>query len=242
MKIDVLFTPVELSHQRIEGRVVVVIDVFRATSCIVTAMASGAWRLIPVISVDDAHAMREVLGDGEVVLLGGERHTRLIEGFDLDNSPFSYSPQRVAGATIVMSTTNGTRALRGAVDFGASEVLVGSIVNATAVARAAGSAGRDVAILCAGRKDLFTIEDSLCAGMLVSMIEAEHTAQMSDAAFAMKDFYDRYADNLRVPLRHCAHYNQIMDNGLADDVAYCLTPDLLDVVPRMSLTKGHITI
>ncbi|MEG2866066.1 MAG: 2-phosphosulfolactate phosphatase, partial [Mucinivorans sp.] len=141
MNIDVLLTPLEISPARVAGRVVVVVDVFRATTCITAAMANGVKRLIPVTTIEEALAMREQLRSTEQVLLGGERRTVKIEGFDLDNSPASYLEPSVVGSTIVMTTTNGTRALNGAVDAGAARVLVGAMVNARAVARAASESG-----------------------------------------------------------------------------------------------------
>lgn len=239
MNIDVLLTPMEIEPDRVSGRVVIVIDVFRATSCICTAIASGAKGVVPATTIEQAMSLKADLCSAHRVLLGGERFTRKIDGFDLDNSPLSYDRDMVEGAMIVMSTTNGTRALNGALAAGAQRVVVGALVNAKAVAKAVGQMGLDVAILCAGRKDHYTMEDALAAGMIASLIQAEHTATLSDIAYTMIDFYDRHKDDLRAVLRHCAHYNHVMDGGLADDVAYCLSTDLLDVVPQFD--NGCIT-
>lgn len=241
MNIDVLLTPLEICPERVSGRVAVVIDVFRATSCICTAFANGARRLIPVTTVEGAWALHEKLAVGDRVLLGGERHTRLIEGFDLDNSPFSYSRERVEGATIVMSTTNGTRALEGCVEAGAAAVLVGALVNAAAAATEAGARGKDIVVVCAGRKDRYTTEDVLAAGMIAGLIAEGHTAELTDAAYCARTLYNNSATDLRGFLQAgCTHYRQIVAGGLADDVAYCLERNILEVVPELDFGEGSI--
>lgn len=234
MKLDIVLTPEEASEERLSGRMVAVIDVFRATSCICTAMEHGARRLIPLTSIDECLSLRGKLANDETVLLGGERKTKLIDGFDLDNSPFSYSSDRVSGATIIMSTTNGTRAINTAEHAGAARVAVGAFLNARAVAEYLGSAGLDIAILCAGRHNRFTMEDALCAGYIASVIESQHTCELTDIAWSMADFATRYNEDLRVPLRNCMHYNQIIETGLADDVAFCLQRDVFTSVPFVS--------
>ncbi|MEG1372246.1 MAG: 2-phosphosulfolactate phosphatase [Mucinivorans sp.] len=241
MNIDVLLTPLEISPARVAGRVVVVVDVFRATTCITAAMANGVKRLIPVTTIEEALAMREQLRSTEQVLLGGERRTVKIEGFDLDNSPASYLEPSVVGSTIVMTTTNGTRALNGAVDAGAARVLVGAMVNARAVARAASESGLDITILCAGRADRYTMEDALGAGMIIQALSHDHTVELSDIAYTTLDFYEHHTADLRAALRNCLHYNYIISNGLADDVAYCLRADELAAVGQLDLISGEIT-
>ena len=237
MNADVLLTPLEICPERLEGRAAVVVDVFRATSCICTAVANGVGRLIPVTTIEQALELRERLGSSERVLLGGERRTKLIEGFDLDNSPFSYSRERVAGATVVMSTTNGTRALEGCVEAGAAAVLVGSMLNAEAVAEELKRRGKDVAVVCAGRQDRFTTEDVVAAGLIVGLLNAE----LTDAAHCAATLYNNSKNDLRALLRAgCAHYRQIVANGLADDVAYCLDRNVLSVVPELNFADRSI--
>lgn len=233
MEIDILLTPIEVTRERVEGRAVVVIDVFRATSCICAAFNSGAAELIPLTSIDDCLDMRSRLTDRRV-LLGGERKTRKIEGFDLDNSPLSYCDADIKGATIIMSTTNGTRTLNAAEDAFAHTIGIASINNAAAAADFLASQGRDVAIICAGRHNRYTMEDAMCAGYIASLINERHTCHLSDIAWIMADSYTRHKGDMRAALRNSVHYNQIMDGGLADDVAYCLQTDILTNVPILS--------
>lgn len=241
MIVDVIFTPVEASAERIEGRTLVVIDVFRATSCICAAIENGAARLIPTTTVEQSLAMRDKLRlSGHRVLLGGERKMELIDGFDLDNSPRSYMRDDVHGASVVMTTTNGTRSIELASAHGAREVLIGSLLNGRAAAKRAAESLGDVVLFCSGRQDRFTTEDAICAGYMVRVIQEGWQCETTDAAWAVADLYDRYKDNLRVPLRHCEHYNRIISHGLADDVDYCLQRDIFTTVPR--LVDGSITL
>lgn len=234
MKVDILLTPCDVSAERVAHHCVVVIDVFRATSCICTAMENGAKRLIPLTTIDECLAMRDNLNDKGHILLGGERKTRKIEGFDLDNSPLSYSRSVVEGSTVIMSTTNGTRAINAAAQAGASAIGIACLLNGSAAADFLGGLGRDVAILCAGRHDRFTMEDALCAGYIARLLNERHTCELSDIAWSLADMEARYTDDLRVPLRNCTHYNQILEGGLADDVAFCLQRDIFSYVPRLN--------
>lgn len=234
MRVDVIFTPVEASAARIEGRTVVVIDVFRATSCICAAIENGASRLVPMTTVDQSLAMREKLSaTGHRVLLGGERKMVRIDGFELDNSPRSYSADMVGGADVVMTTTNGTRSIELAEKFGACEVLIGSLLNGRAAALRAAESRGDVVLFCSGRQDHFTMEDALCAGYMVGVIVDGWECELSDAAWAMGDLYGRYCDDLRGALRYSEHYSRMLNAGLADDVEYCLQRDIFSTVPRL---------
>lgn len=145
MKIDVIGTAAEVSPERVKGRIACVVDVFRATSVISTAMANGARKIIPLTEIQDCIDLREsMLADSshsdddynQKVLLAGERNTVIIEGFDLDNSPRAFTRDVVGGATIIMSTTNGTRALDSARD--ADALFVASLLDAEAACRAMG--------------------------------------------------------------------------------------------------------
>ena len=151
----------------LRGHVAVVIDVLRATTTIVHALASGAREVIPCSEVAEALAIRDRLGK-ETCRLGGERHGLLIEGFDLDNSPFSYTPDSVGGRTVVFTTTNGTRAL--AAVSTADQVLVAGFVNRAATSERLRADGRPVWIVCAGTDGGVTAEDVLVAGALAAEI------------------------------------------------------------------------
>jgi 2-phosphosulfolactate phosphatase len=159
--VRVWMLPELLEGEQLAGGVAVVIDVLRASTTIIHALANGANGVLPCETVDEALAVAAGLSPGEA-LLGGERGGTRIEGFDLDNSPLRYTPHTVAGKTIVFTTTNGTRALRAC--SAAARVLIGAFVNRSALARVLQQDGRPVHLVCAGTKGQLTAEDVLFAG------------------------------------------------------------------------------
>ncbi len=167
MRIDVSLLPNELPAERLEGRAVVVIDVLRATSVMVRAIAEGALELLPVRTVEEAFALAKRF-PRETTLLGGERGGRQIEGFDFGNSPREYTPARVRGKRLIMTTTNGTKAFHSVA--AAREILVGSFFNVGALADRILASGLDLVIFPSGNYGQFSLEDTVCAGMLTDLI------------------------------------------------------------------------
>lgn len=243
MQVDIIGTAAEVSPERVEGRNAAVIDVFRATSVIVTALGNGAREIIPMTGIEESFELRDRIaekhratGDSGPVLLGGERKTVIIEGFDLDNSPLRYTPDIVRDATIVMSTTNGTRAVNCAQGL-ADEIYIAALLNADAVARRLGQLGKDVALVCSGRHDRFTIEDSLCAGMMARYLGRHYGYKLTDFAWWCADVYARYEDDLQQALDHCLHYHTIRDRW-AEDIEWCLQRNVLDTTPHITKEGG----
>ena len=233
MRVEVAFTPAELPKGGAAGRTVVVIDVLRATSTIVQALVSGARRVIPVASVEEAVRKAEELGRADVRLCG-ERDVLPIRGFDLGNSPEDFTPERVSGYTLVMSTTNGTRALLAAT--GCEQCLVGALLNAVAVAGRLAAEGRDAVLLCAGREGRFAYEDAYCAGVLLRALrQTQPGVSIDDAGRAALRLAGRAADPLGA-LQRTAAARRIKEQGLARDVPFCARIDVYDVVPGFD---GH---
>ena len=232
MRISVYFTPAELGAGDLAGRTVVVIDVLRATSTLVEALANGARSVFPAQTTDDAVRLAQALGR-EDVLLCGERRGLKIQGFDLGNSPLEFTAERVAGKVLVMSTTNGTPALTACV--GAKQVLVASLLNLDAVVRELVAAGEDVEILCAGREKRFALEDALCAGMIALGVRSrlERAPRTNDAAAVAMSLARRAAGRMERWLARSAAGRALKGVGLADDVAYCAAVDRHAVVPRL---------
>lgn len=237
-RIDVYFSPSELRRE-LKGKVAVVVDVLRATSTIVEAFANGAKTIYPVATTEDAVNLKQTL-DREDVLLSGERRSRPIEGFDLGNSPREFTAEAVADKTIIMTTTNGTPALL--LGDTADRCIVAAFLNLDAVASELAEGDRPVAILCAGREGRFATEDALFAGLLVRSIRAKRTGavRLNDAAFAATALERRYRVHLHRVVAHTSAARQIIDAGLAEDIAYCLTVSRHNVVPVMS--DRHITL
>lgn len=216
----------------VQGCFTVVLDVLRATSTIITALSRGARAVIPVADIPDAIALTRTLDRG-AVLLCGERQGVRISGFDLGNSPLEYTSERVAGRTLVMTTTNGTRAIVAARD--AEEIVIGGILNAASVARMARLSGLPVTLLMAGTQGRFSLEDALGAG---AIIDALHGAQPDDLGHVCHRLFRENRVDLKGALEVCTHYHRLLELGFAEDIAWCMKRDTLDTVPRFE--KDHI--
>ena len=231
MKLDVLITPGELMPADVSRRTVVMVDVLRASSTIVEALAAGARALYPVAEVEEALKLANTLGREEV-LLCGERKSLAIDGFDLGNSPGDFTAERVAGKMIVMSTTNGTGALVAA-SVG-ERVVVASELNLSAVVDDLHRSGAEPVFICAGREGRFALEDAVCAGTIAArLIEAageEVEWELNDGAMAALAMAERYPDPDEL-FRLTAAGKQIVEAGLREDLAFCALTDRHDVVP-----------
>jgi 2-phosphosulfolactate phosphatase len=226
--LDVVFTPLELSGASVGERTVVVLDVLRATSTILEALVNGAQAVVPVDSVEAAVRKAEEIGRDHA-LLCGERDTQPIAGFPLGNSPQEFTAERVSGKTLVMTTTNGTRAL--VLGGTAARCVVGSFLNLSAVARSIG--GDDALIVCAGREGRFALEDALCAGAIVRRVMRDDSARprLNDAARTAMLLARRYEQNLERVLLRCAAGRRLRETGRARDVRYCARADRHARVP-----------
>ena len=229
--IDVLWLPGELASVRAGARTTVVIDVIRATTSITTALAAGAERVIPALTVV---AAREAAARTEGSLLCGEREGVPPPGFDLGNAPGEFDRATVAGRTLVFTTTNGTAAVEAVRDAGA--VRLGCFRNVGAVARAvAGDAARGgcgVSILCAGRRGRVSMDDAWCAGHLVTrFVQTVGGATLTDGARAAQALSAELGPPTAVGLARTAAGRGLRAIGRADDLRACATVDDLTAVP-----------
>jgi 2-phosphosulfolactate phosphatase len=238
LKASVYFTYREVEPGALQDHVAVVIDVLRASSTIGAALEAGAQALYPVESTEEAVKLAGSLGRTET-LLAGERKGLRIEGFDLGNSPREFTPEVVAGKKIVMTTSNGTNALVAAA--AARRVLVGSMLNLSAVARAVADAPQ-VAVVCSGRYGRFGIDDALCAGMLLARLASGRALELEDggrAALALAGAYGADAGFLAGSEAGRA----LAGIGLAEDVDWCARVDASALVPelieRRIVPEGH---
>jgi 2-phosphosulfolactate phosphatase len=216
VRVHVAFTPAEA----VAAPLGVVIDVMRATSTIVQALASGYRRVLCCAEIEDARALRAELGD--TAITGGERNAERIDGFDAGASPREFLEPRAE--TLILSTTNGTRAIVTAA-ASCGEVVLGSLLNLDAVTRLVRDRSHDIVVLCAGFKDDFAIDDAYCAGRIVSQLEADR----SDAAIAAELVADRYPNAI-----DGINARTYGPPGLEDDIAWCSQVSVLEVVPRLS--------
>lgn len=235
MKIEVIATAAEVNRDRVEGKVACIIDVFRATSVMTTALNNGAKRIIPMTGIEECFELKATLIEQKVdqkVILAGERKMVLIEGFELDNSPLSFTADKVSGATIIMSTTNGTRALNCA--NGAQHTYIASMLDTKAVCKKILEHNSDIVLICSGRNNRFTLEDGLCAGKMIHELRKDQRISVnSDMAWMLCDMYERYRDNIEEIMQNCKHYKRLLDLGMSSDVEYCLSQDVFSNVVEL---------
>lgn len=231
--VEVCLSPLLLKLTDISESIVVVIDVFRATSTMCAAIFHGVERIIPVESIAACGQYR-----GKGYLLAGERGGEKVEGFDLGNSPLDYLSGGNQGKTLVLTTTNGTRAIELA--KGAAEVVAGAFVNLTAVSDHIKHSGRNAVLVCAGWKDKVNMEDTLLAGAIVNRLRRHYHSE-GDAALGSRQLFRNYRANLNRIMRHASHFQRLRGLGINEDIDYCLTQDLAPVVPVLregALVKG----
>ncbi len=222
--IEVCLTPALLNLYDIEQSIVVVIDILRATSSITYGIDNGAEAIIPVANVEDC-----LNYNGKGYLLAAERNGEVVEGYDFGNSPFSYTKEKVAGKTIVLTTTNGTKAMHMAQER-AHQVVVGSFLNLTALCNWLKVQDKDVLLLCAGWKDKFNLEDTLFAGAVVNVLRKDFV-HFDDSCVAAEDMYLLAKDDLRNYLRKSSHSHRLEQLNIEEDVQFCLKLDLCTTIP-----------
>ena len=234
MKIDCQFTPSLVDDLSLRDRTVVLIDVLRASSTIITALSNGAREVIPTATVESAMKIAGNLG-ADQALLGGERHGKMIPGFDLGNSPLEYTEGKVRGRSIVFSTTNGSQAMVKAKY--AAELAVCGFINMAAVASFLRERRRDFVILCSGRNGGFSLEDAVCGGMLIARVSEDHEAQLSDGAVASMSLYRSFGRGIVKMMRLTDHGKYLEEIGHGSDIKYCAA---LDSVPVVPLLEGNV--
>ena len=232
MRVDVLFGVQQITPQDVQGRVVAVIDVLRASTTIAVALANDARTVLPFESSEEMITRSKHLERGSF-LLAGERRMLKIEGFDLGNSPREHTREAVEGKTVLLTTTNGTKALLAV--QGARDVVVASYVNLTAVSamlRTALRGGHDVTLVCAGQDRQFALEDAACAGRYVHMVSKRLTGvDTNDAAYAASLIDKKFGDNLMRLFNTAAHGRALAAAGFGEDLTVSAAVDSYPVIP-----------
>lgn len=227
MNIEVCHTPQAYSLFHKEDAIVVVIDIFRATSAIVTAFYNGVSKMIPVATVNEA---KEYQRNG--YLAAAERDGEVIEGFELGNSPFGYMNNKVKGKIIAISTTNGTQAIEASRK--ASKIVIGSFLNLDVLCEYLVSQKKDVILLCAGWKNKFNLEDAVFAGAVAEKLSTESNYLVDcDSTISAKHLYNLAKHNLFDFLSDSSHRKRLAKLDLERDIKYCLTPNQCPVIPVM---------
>jgi 2-phosphosulfolactate phosphatase len=235
MHLDVLFLPGELSARAHLETTAVVIDVIRATTTIVTAFGHGVRSVRPVASSEEARHARATT---PYAVLAGERGGQRIAGFELGNSPREFTREAVGGREVILTTSNGTKALR-AVGEG-RVVAIGAFLNRAAVANWLVARGEDALIVCSGYEGTFSLEDSVCAGAIVDRAMTQSGRLiLGDGARACQVLWTRYAPELARLLPDTAWGRHVVSIGLGPDLDLCAALDVTDAVPVMA--AGRIT-
>jgi len=231
VRLDVFFTPNQVKVPDTQGRLVIIVDVLRASTTVATALGNGAKTVIPLEGPDEVISRSKEFARSQT-LLAGEQKMHPISGFDLGNSPQAFTPEVVEGKTILLTTTNGTRALLGV--QGARDIVVASYVNFTAVLammKVAASSNTDIAIICAGEEGGFTLEDAACAGRYVRAIPKRAALAVNDAAAASVLIEKKYGDNIAKVFKESTHGQALQSAGFGDDLAAAAEVDSYPVVP-----------
>lgn len=224
-KVEICFSPELIHLHSLEGKIVVVVDIFRATSTMVAALANGINKIQTFSSLEDCQNMAS-----KGFLIAGERNGITAPGFQLGNSPLAYLNHAYAGQNLAMTTTNGTLAI--AKSEGAEEIIIGAFPNLRATADYIKSRDLDVLIHCAGWKGKFNLEDSLYAGALVKELEYTHEAE-DDGAISMKSLFEKEGHDLKGFLSQASHAKRLQNHNIDSDIDFCLTVDLFDLVGKI---------
>jgi len=226
--IGVCMTPKLIGQFELENSIVVVIDVLRATTSMCAAFDNGARSMIPVASLDEA---REYKKQG--FLSAAERNGEKVEGFDIGNSPFSYMNSDIRGRDICISTTNGTQAIKAAIDHKAMEIVVGSFANLSRLADYLRQRNENVVMLCAGWKEKPNLEDTIFAGAMVKKLRPQFR-RLQDAALIAETLYRNANRRKRYFIRNSSHFNRLFHIlQIQKDVKYSLRPDTHGVLPKL---------
>lgn len=225
MRIEVVPTVEEIRFDQISNHVVIVIDVLRASSTIVTALGSGFLSVVPVETIGQANSLRAA-----DCILAGERHCRKIPDFDCNNSPTEIAARSKTGTQLILTTTNGTRAIQKAER--AHSLLIGCFLNATACITHALTYNLDITLYCAGTRSEFALEDGLAAGLMIASAQQKSPHfHACDLGEALKASYLYFADRVGELMPHTTTGKRLMQYHFEDDVRYCAQIDRYRIVP-----------
>jgi 2-phosphosulfolactate phosphatase len=229
MRIHTQLLPFPPPPAVVSDQTVVVIDVLRATSVMVQAMSQQVREIIPVKTVEEAFQMVKKFPP-DTTILGGERESRKIEGFDLGNSPREYQGGKVRGKRLILTTTNGTKAFH-AVSAG-KKVLVGSFLNIAAVAGKCFELSQDLFIYLSGDEGNFSLEDTVCGGMLIDRMikKGGKSLTLTDASRSAHILFQKFETNLVESFYLSQHGRDLVDGGFEEDLPFCAQLDTTNLV------------
>ena len=230
MHLHIQLLPFPIAPELLSDRIVVVIDILRATSVMVQAMSQGAREIIPVKTVEEAFRLAKTFAPN-TTLLGGERESKKIVGFDLGNSPREYQGEKVRGKRLILTTTNGTKAFHAV--FSGKNVLVGSFLNISAVAERCFELNQDLFIYLSGDEGHFSLEDTVCGGMLIDRIikKGGKSLTLTDASRSSHILFQKFEANIVESFYLSQHGRDLVDREFEEDLPYCAQVDTTNIVP-----------
>lgn len=235
--LDVFFSSQSFHEEELRNKVVVVIDVLRASSTIVTALMNQAKGIIPVEDMGEASRISQSV-NSDKLLLCGEKDGVKIEGYDLGNSPLEYNTEVVKEKTLIFNTTNGTKAIKKAV--GSVQLYVASFLNLSTIVHTLREEQKDIVLICAGWRGRMAIEDLLLAGNIIYRLsDGELAANGSDGAKVAFGLYEKYSDNIPGVIHRSNHAMRLKDIAGEKDIDYCSQTDICEILPV--LNDGIIT-
>jgi len=239
MKADLVLTHIPITDEKLKNRLVVIIDVLRTSTTICVALRNGAKEVIPVANVADAMTLAGNLSRDNLILCG-EREGKLIEGFNLGNSSLEYTSDIVAGKSLIFTSTNGSVAL--VKSSNAKTAIIAGFINMSACVDFIMNAGEDVLVVCAGNNQQFTMEDTVCGGMLIHLLmqENETDLEMNDGAEAAHILFEHHRNNYLEMLHNSTHGKYLQTLDYERDLEVCAEVDSMNIIPK--LEQGKVTL
>lgn len=235
--IDVFFSVQTFQEEELRGKSAVIIDILRASSSIVTAINSGAKKIIPVEDMSDAMKIARTMDQNDY-LLCGEKNGVKIEGYQLGNSPFEYTKEAVANKTLILNTTNGTKAIKKAAL--ANRIYIGSFLNQQSILNALAEHDDEVVLICSGWRGRLALEDTMFAGSLIhKLCDGKLPEATKDGAKVAFGLYEKFGAKLEDTIKKSDHAHRLKKLVSEDDVSFCCKIDEFDVLPGMK--DGIIT-
>ncbi|MDK2827396.1 MAG: 2-phosphosulfolactate phosphatase [Clostridium butyricum] len=229
MKIDIIISADDIIESKLENKIAVVIDMFRATSVIVTALNNGCEEVIPFLTIEETLESSEELNREEYIL-GGERRAVKIDGFDLSNSPLEYTKEVVENKKVLITTTNGTRTLTKS--NSAKRIIIAAMINAKAVADKLLEINEDVVIINAGTNGNFSMDDYICSGYIINeMLKVDNQIELTDISKTANMIYENNSDIISY-VKEATHYSVMKSLELDNDIEYCMKKSIVNNVPE----------
>lgn len=226
MNIEILQSAKDALNKDFSGKNVVIIDVLRATTVMVTALNNGAKKIYPFKDIE------KVLSESRKSsnpILAGERKGLKIDGFHFGNSPLDFTKEAISGKDIYQTTSNGTRAIENSLS--ADKIYIASFLNLSAISNQLIKDKKDTIIVCAGTDDEFSLDDGLCAGMIANKVISKlDNIKMNDFTISLQQL-GNLTSNVNDILKNSKHYSYLKTIGYEGDLEYCLSIDLYDIIP-----------